>query len=89
MIVCTTNDVAGHRVVRHLGLVRGITVRSRSVIGNIGAGIQSLFPATLSTLTTDLQKVGVRMGLVFTLVSFAALMGPPGFLLLGWRARRA
>ena len=39
MIVSTTNDIAGHRIVRHLGVVRGIIVRSRSVIGNIGAGI--------------------------------------------------
>ena len=40
MIVTTTYDVAGYRVIQHLGVVRGITVRSRSVIGNIGAGIQ-------------------------------------------------
>ena len=43
MIVTTTNDVTGYRVVQHLGVVRGLTVRSRSIIGNIGAGIQSLF----------------------------------------------
>ena len=43
MMVSTTNDVAGHRVVRHLGLVRGITVRSRSVIGNFVGGVQALF----------------------------------------------
>ena len=34
MMVSTTNDIAGYRIVRHLGLVRGITVRSRSVVGN-------------------------------------------------------
>jgi uncharacterized protein YbjQ (UPF0145 family) len=56
MIVCTTNDVAGHRVVRHLGLVRGITVRSRSVIGNIGAGIQSLFGGNISIYTELAEK---------------------------------
>ena len=33
MIVSTTNDVAGYKIIRHLGVVRGITVRSRSVIG--------------------------------------------------------
>lgn len=43
MIVCTTNDVAGFRIVRHLGIVRGITVRSRSVIGNFVGGIQAFF----------------------------------------------
>ena len=55
MIVTTTNDVAGYRVVRHLGLVRGITVRSRSVIGNIGAGIQSLFGGNI-TIYTELAE---------------------------------
>ena len=37
MLVTTTNDVAGYRIARYLGLVRGITVRSRSVVGNFGA----------------------------------------------------
>jgi uncharacterized protein YbjQ (UPF0145 family) len=47
MIVSTTNDVAGYRVVQHLGLVRGITVRSRSVVGNFVGGIQSMFGGKL------------------------------------------
>ena len=56
MIVTTTNDVVGQRVVRYLGLVRGITVRSRSVIGNIGAGIQSLFGGNISIYTDLAEK---------------------------------
>jgi uncharacterized protein YbjQ (UPF0145 family) len=48
MIVATTNDVAGHRIVRHLGLVRGVTVRSRSVVGNFVGGLQSVFGGKLS-----------------------------------------
>src|SRR6516225_487106 len=55
MIVTTTNDIAGQRVVRYLGLVRGLTVRSRSVIGNIGAGIQSIFGGNI-TIYTDLAE---------------------------------
>lgn len=47
------------------------------IYGLFAAGIQSLFPATLSSLTTDLKKAGVRMGMVFTVVSFACLTGPP------------
>lgn len=43
MMVSTTNDVTGFKVVRHLGVVRGITVRSRSVVGNFVGGIQSIF----------------------------------------------
>jgi MFS family permease len=45
--------------------------------GISAGGIQSLFPACLSTLTTDLKKAGVRMGMIFTINSFATLMGPP------------
>ena len=48
MLVSTSNDVPGQRVVRHIGVVRGITVRSRSVIGNFAGGIQSLFGGKLS-----------------------------------------
>ncbi len=47
------------------------------VYGLVGAAIQSLFPATLSSLTTDLSMAGTRMGMVFTIVSFAVLTGPP------------
>ena len=35
------------------------------VYGLFGAAIQSLFPAVLSSLTTDLKKAGVRMGMIF------------------------
>lgn len=48
MQVSTTNDIVGARIVRHIGLVRGITVRSRSVIGNFAGGIQSIFGGKLS-----------------------------------------
>jgi uncharacterized protein YbjQ (UPF0145 family) len=48
MLVSTTNDMPGYRIVRHIGLVRGITVRSRSVIGNFAGGIQSIFGGKLS-----------------------------------------
>jgi MFS family permease len=47
------------------------------IYGMVGAAIQSLFPATLSSLTTNLRMQGTRMGMVFTIVSFAVLTGPP------------
>ena len=47
MMISTTNDIAGFRIVRHLGLVRGITVRSRSVVGNFLGGVQSIFGGKL------------------------------------------
>lgn len=51
MIVATTNDIAGFRIVRHLGLCRGITVRSRSVVGNFFGGIQSIFGGKIGVYT--------------------------------------
>ena len=51
MLVVTTNDLPGYRVVQHLGVVRGLTVRSRSVIGNIGAAIQIFFGGNITLYT--------------------------------------
>lgn len=48
MMVSTTNDIAGYRIVRHLGLVRGITVRSRSIVGNFFGGIHTIFGGRIS-----------------------------------------
>ncbi|KAE8144875.1 major facilitator superfamily domain-containing protein [Aspergillus avenaceus] len=45
--------------------------------GLAAAGIQSLFPATLSTFMTDLKTSGVRMGMVLSVVAIAALIGSP------------
>ncbi|MCB1521409.1 MAG: YbjQ family protein [Hyphomicrobiaceae bacterium] len=55
MIVVTTNDLPGYRIVQHLGVARGISVRSRSVVGNIGASIQILFGGNI-TLYTKLAE---------------------------------
>jgi uncharacterized protein YbjQ (UPF0145 family) len=51
MIVTTTNDVVDHRIVQYLGVVRGITVRSRSVFGTFGAQFQALFGGNISLYT--------------------------------------
>jgi uncharacterized protein YbjQ (UPF0145 family) len=51
MIVVTTNDVPGYRVVRTLGLVRGLSVRSRSIVGNLGGAIQILFGGNITVYT--------------------------------------
>ncbi|KAF2495234.1 MFS general substrate transporter [Lophium mytilinum] len=47
------------------------------IYGLFAAAMQSMFPATLSSLTTDLSKAGVRMGMGFSIVSVACLTGPP------------
>ena len=46
--VTTGNDFSGYRTTRYLGVVRGITVRSRSVFGAIGAGLQQLVGGNIS-----------------------------------------
>jgi uncharacterized protein YbjQ (UPF0145 family) len=47
----TAFDLPGYRIVRSLGLVRGIIVRSRSIVGTIGAGLQTLIGGNISILT--------------------------------------
>ena len=47
-LITTSNQLEGYRITKHLGLVRGITVRSRSVFGNIAGGLQSLVGGKLS-----------------------------------------
>jgi uncharacterized protein YbjQ (UPF0145 family) len=47
-LVTTNIELDGYRVLKNLGVVRGIIVRSRSVFGNIGAGIQILFGGNIS-----------------------------------------
>lgn len=53
--VTTSTGFDGCRVVRNLGIVRGITVRSRSVLGNIGASFQQLAGGNI-TLYTELAE---------------------------------
>ncbi|HEY2808505.1 MAG TPA: YbjQ family protein [Steroidobacteraceae bacterium] len=52
-LTTTAFTLDGYRIAKNLGLVRGIIVRSRSVIGNIGAGLQTLFGGNI-TLYTNL-----------------------------------
>jgi uncharacterized protein YbjQ (UPF0145 family) len=46
----------GYRIVRELGIVKGITVRSRNIIANIGAGLQSLIGGNISLYTELCEK---------------------------------
>ncbi len=47
-MVTTALELPGYRIVRSLGVVRGITVRSRSIVGNFFGGIQSLFGGNIT-----------------------------------------
>jgi uncharacterized protein YbjQ (UPF0145 family) len=55
-LVTTSFDLPGRRVTESLGVVRGIIVRSRSVIGNIGAGIQAFFGGNISLYTSLCER---------------------------------
>ena len=50
-ITTTETDLKGYRVMSRMGVVRGITVRSRSVIGTFGAKVQQVFGGNISLLT--------------------------------------
>ncbi len=50
-MVTTAFEVPGHKVIRNLGVVRGITVRSRSVFGTLGASLQTLVGGNISIFT--------------------------------------
>lgn len=55
-MVTTANELPGYHVVRPMGIVRGITVRSRSVIGNLGAALQTLVGGNISIYTELCEK---------------------------------
>jgi uncharacterized protein YbjQ (UPF0145 family) len=50
-MVTTAFELPGYRVVRSLGVVRGITVRSRSIVGNFLGGLQTLFGGDITIYT--------------------------------------
>ncbi len=50
-LITTAQEIPGYRVTRNLGVVRGIIVRSRSIVGNIGASLQTLFGGNITIYT--------------------------------------
>ncbi len=54
--VTTALELNGHRITKNLGIVRGITVRSRSIVGSIGAGIQTLFGGNITLFETLCER---------------------------------
>jgi len=55
-MVTTANELAGYRIVKNYGIVRGIIVRSRSVIGNLGAALQTIIGGNITILTNLCEK---------------------------------
>ena len=55
-LTTTAFDLPGYRVTRNLGVVRGIIVRSRSVIGNIGASLQAIVGGNITLYTSLCER---------------------------------
>ena len=55
-MVTTSFSFDGYRIVKHLGVVRGITVRSRSIVGTIGGTLQTLFGGNITLFTELCEK---------------------------------
>jgi uncharacterized protein YbjQ (UPF0145 family) len=55
-MITTAFNIDGYKVVRNIGIVRGITVRSRNLFANIGAGFQSLVGGNISLYTELCEK---------------------------------
>ena len=55
-MVTTALELPGYRIVRNLGIVRGIIVRSRSVLGNIAAGLQTIIGGNITILTNLCER---------------------------------
>ena len=55
-LVTTALELPGYRAVRNLGVVRGIVVRSRSIVGTIGAGLQTLIGGNITLYTQLCEK---------------------------------
>jgi len=55
-MVTTSTELPGYRIVRNFGIVRGIIVRSRSVIGNLGAALQTIVGGNITILTNLCEK---------------------------------
>src|SRR5262249_16377320 len=55
-LVTTALELPGYRIVRNLGMVRGIVVRSRSVVGTIGASLQTIVGGNITLFTELCEK---------------------------------
>ncbi len=83
-MVTTGFDFAGYRVVNYLGVVRGITVRSRSALGNVAGGIQAFFGGNI-TIYTELCE-HARSEAFELMVQHAQALGANGIVAMRYDA---
>jgi len=55
-MVTTANELPGYRILKNYGIVRGITVRSRSIVGNLAAALQTVVGGNITVLTNLCEK---------------------------------
>ena len=84
MLIATTNDLAGFRIVRHLGLARGVTVRSRNIVAGLGAFLQTMKGGEI-TIYTKLAEQS-RQQAYDLLVAHATSMGANAVLAMRYDA---
>ena len=77
-LVTSAFELPGYTVVRNFGLVRGIIVRSRSVVGNIGAAFQQLVGGNISIYTELCEKA--RIDAYELMIQHAAQLGANGLI---------
>jgi uncharacterized protein YbjQ (UPF0145 family) len=77
-LITTAFTIDGYRIAKNLGVVRGITVRSRSIVGNIGAGFQILFGGNISLLQELCERA--RHEAFMIMIQHAAQIGANGII---------
>ena len=83
-MVTTALELPGYRIVQNLGVVRGITVRSRSILGNLAGGIQSLFGGNITIYTELCEKA--RGEAFDLLIQHAGAIGADGIVAMRYDA---
>lgn len=84
MLIVTTNDAPGYRVVKTLGLVRGITVRSRNAISDMVGGLQSMLGGRVETYVKLAEAS--RAEALQEMVEHAQAMGANGVIAMRYEA---
>lgn len=84
MLVATTNEIAGYRVVRHVGMARGVTVRSRNAVSDFVGGIHAMIGGRISAYV-KLAEMG-RAEAYSELIKHAESMGANAILAVRYDA---
>lgn len=83
-MVTSAFELPGFRIVQNLGIVRGIVVRSRSVIGNMAAGFQMLFGGNITIFAEMCERA--RLDAFHIMLGHAAEIGANGVIAMRYDA---